>query len=326
MSDILAFAEQRDGILKKGGLEAIAAARLLAGKTGGRVKALLLGKGLDGLLQPLIAHGADEILAADHPQLEKYRTDAYTPVASEQIRKARPAAVLFPASAMGKDLSANVAAELETGLATDCTEIDWDGGALVIRRPVYAGKAVATMKVLGTPPMASLRPHAYSALPPDPGREGGTKKIEIFLDETKIRARLEETVTAKERKADLTEAEIIVSGGRGMKGPEHYKLLEELAGVLGGVVGSSRAVCDAGWRPHSEQVGQTGKTVSPNLYFAIGISGAIQHLAGMSTSKVIVAINTDRDAPIFQAATYGIVGDLFQIVPALTQALKKYKG
>ena len=212
--------------------------------------------------------------------------------------------------------------KLGVGLASDCTSLAWQDGALVATRPVYAGKAIQTVRLAGTPAMASLRPRAFSATERRPGAKASVEPLAVTLDPARARVRVIELGAAEGGKVDLTEAEIIVSGGRGLRGPENFHLIEELAEALGGTVGASRAVVDAGWRPHGEQVGQTGKTVSPKLYVAIGISGAIQHLAGMSSARCVVAVNKDPEAPIFKIADYGIVGDAFEVVPALTEALR----
>jgi electron transfer flavoprotein alpha subunit len=230
--------------------------------------------------------------------------------------------VLFPASSLGRDLAARVAARLGVGLASDCTALSAAGGRLVASRPIFAGKAIQKIAFPASPALASLRPKAFAPVT-GAGKAGTVEALAFAWDESAPRAKVAGMAGAKSGKVDLTEAEIIVSGGRGMKGPEHFNLVEQLADALGGSVGASRAVVDAGWRPHGEQVGQTGKTVSPKLYVAIGISGAIQHLAGMTSSRCIVAINKDPDAPIFKVADYGIVGDAFEVVPALTDAIRQ---
>jgi electron transfer flavoprotein alpha subunit len=224
---------------------------------------------------------------------------------------------------MGKDLAPRVAARLGAGLATDCTALRAEGGQLVATRPIYAGKVLAEVTWDKPPAVASLRPKIFEPAPPDAARSAAVEMFPAPVAEADLRVRTVEVKAAAQGQVDLTEAEVIVSGGRGMKGPEGYGVLEELAAALGGVVGASRAAVDAGWRPHGDQVGQTGKTVSPRLYVACGISGAIQHLAGMSGSRCVVAINKDPDAPIFKVADYGLVGDLFEIVPALAGEVRK---
>src|SRR5262249_23681907 len=229
---------------------------------------------------------------------------------------------LFGASAIGKDLAPRVAARLGVGLATDCTALSADGGKLLATRPVFAGKANQKVAFAKVPAIASLRPKVFAPVSRN-GNAAAVEPLAFSWDAAASRAKVVGVKAAGGGKADLTESEIIVSGGRGLKGPENFRLIEELAEALGATVGASRAVVDAGWRPHSDQVGQTGKAVSPKLYVAVGISGAIQHLAGMSSSRCIVAINKDPEAPIFKVADYGLVGDLFEVVPALTRAVKE---
>jgi electron transfer flavoprotein alpha subunit len=231
--------------------------------------------------------------------------------------------VLFGASSLGKDLAPRVAALLGVGLASDCTALDASAGKLTARRPVMAGKAFEKLAFPLGPALATLRPKVFAAATPEAGKTAAVEPLAFEWDANAPRAVVTGTSGASGGKADLTESEIIVSGGRGLKGPENFALVEALADALGATVGASRAVVDAGWRPHGDQVGQTGKTVSPKLYVAVGISGAIQHLAGMSSSRCIVAINKDADAPIFKIADYGVVGDLFEVVPALTEAIRK---
>ncbi len=233
--------------------------------------------------------------------------------------------LLLGASAQGKDLSARLSARLGVGMAQDCTEFSIDGGNLIATRPIYAGKAYAKLTYNDSfPQMATARPNVMTMNEPDESKSAEIADASFTLDDAAIKAKTVEVVKDESGKVDLTEADKIVSGGRGMKGPEGYDILEELAGAIGGTVGASRSAVDAGWRPQTDQVGQTGKIVSPNLYIAAGISGAIQHLAGMATSKVVVAINKDPEAPIFQKADYGIVDDLFNVVPALTEEVKKF--
>jgi electron transfer flavoprotein alpha subunit len=320
---ILVFVEARDGQIKSTSLEAVSEARRLADKGSlGDVCAVVPGSKGDGAAA-LGAYGADRVWTVDHELVQRYQPESYVASVLEAVKKASAQVVLFPASAMGRDLAPRVAARLGAGLASDCTALDWQGSALVATRPVYAGKAISTVKIVGSPALASLRPRAFAQTEHRPGASAAVEPLGIALDASRARVRTVELGASSEGgRVDLTEAEIIVSGGRGLRGPEHFHLIEELAEALGGTVGASRAVVDAGWRPHAEQVGQTGKTVSPKLYVAVGISGAIQHLAGMSSARCIVAINKDPDAPIFKVADYGIVGDAFEVVPALTEALK----
>jgi electron transfer flavoprotein alpha subunit len=323
---ILVFAEQRDGLLKKAAFEAVSQGRRLADQLDGSLTVALAGSGLEGPVGQLDGWGADTVLTADHPDLQYYNAEGYSFVLSGMIRQAAPAVVLLPATAMGKDVAPRVAAILGAGLATDCTALELVDGRLIARRPVYAGKAIATVRWAGdTLQMASLRPNVFPAEP----REGsGSPEVTPFsVDglEGKSRARVREVVGGGGETKEITEADVIVAGGRGMKAADHFAMLETLARTLDGAVGSSRAVVDSGWVDHQTQVGQTGKTVSPQLYIACGISGAIQHLAGMSSSKCIVAINKDSEAPIFKVADYGIVGDLFEVVPALTEEVARLK-
>jgi electron transfer flavoprotein alpha subunit len=319
---ILVFVEVRDGQIKSTSLEAVSEARRLADKGSlGEVCAVVPGSKGDGAAA-LGAYGADRVWTVDHELLTRYQPESYVACVAEAVKKASAQVILFPASAMGRDLAPRVAARLGAGLASDCTALDWHGGALIATRPVYAGKAISAVKIAGTPGLASLRPRAFPQTERRPGASASVEPLGITLDSARSRVRTVEVGAAEGGKVDLTEAEIIVSGGRGLRGPENFHLIEELAEALGGTVGASRAVVDAGWRPHSEQVGQTGKTVSPKLYVAVGISGAIQHLAGMSSARCIVAINKDSEAPIFKVADYGIVGDAFEVVPALTEALR----
>lgn len=319
--NLLVFAEVRDGALKKSSLETLSEARRAASGLGGQVAAVLVGEGIRAHAEALGKFGAARVYVVDSPRLKYYAPEAYARAVVEAVRKSGAGAVFMAATSMGRDLAGGVAAVLGTTAAADCTAVSVEGGALTARRPVYAGKAYLTVAFRKPPAVLSLRPNVFAA-----SESGGTAAVEdlaVAFEEADFRSAVREVAVTAQGKVELTEASVIVSGGRGLKGPEHFVLRDELAAVLGAAVGASRAVVDNGWRPHSEQVGQTGKTVSPNLYVAIGISGAIQHLAGMRTSKVIVAVNKDPDAPIFKAATYGIVGDVFEVVPALTQHLKK---
>jgi electron transfer flavoprotein alpha subunit len=266
------------------------------------------------------------VLTAQDPRLAAWSTAAHAAAVVHAAKALNPAAVLFAATAAGRDLAPAAAAGLDTAVAADCTGLAVDGGRLLIRRPVFAGKAVLTCRFAQPPAVVTLRPNVFAAAPPDPSRTAAVEPLPVAWEERDFAASVKEVKAVPAKRPELTEAAAIVSGGRGMKGPEHFHLIEALADSLGAAVGASRAVVDAGWRPHAEQVGQTGKTVSPNLYIACGISGAIQHLAGMSSSKVIVAVNRDPEAPIFKVATYGIVGDAFEVVPALTAEFKRALG
>jgi electron transfer flavoprotein alpha subunit len=321
--NVLIVAEHRDGDLKKVTFEMLGEGSRIAEKLGGAVEAALLGSAVSGLADALAHYGAAKVYLADDLSLEKYSGEGYTTVLARLIRKAEPVVVLLGATNQGKDLAPRVAARLGLGLASDCTAFDVAaGGRLVITRPVYGGRAIATVVEKTTPQMATVRPNVTAPLEPDALKTAPVEKLAVEIGN--IRAKVIDLIQeSDQQQVGLAEAEIIVSGGRGLKGPENFCLLEELADVLGAAVGASRAAVDAGWIDHSHQVGQTGRTVTPNLYIACGISGAVQHLAGMKTAKCIVAINKDPDAPIFRVADYGIVGDLFEVVPILAEEFKK---
>ena len=321
MPGIVTFAEHRDGKLRRPSLEAVSEARRLASSLQGPVTAVLVGPGVEGLAAELAAHGADKVHVFDDPALGAYATEPYARALAQVVTEAKPSAVLVPATAMGKDLAPRAAARLGAGLVSDCVSFAVKDGRLEARRPMYAGKAYATVRWEGDPQMATLRPNVFPLEKADASRKAEVAKGQV---DTSARAKVTAVHAAAAGKVELTEAQIIVSGGRGLKGPENFHLIQGLADALGAAVGASRAVVDAGWVDHQFQVGQTGKTVSPTLYVACGISGAIQHLAGMSSSKTIVAINKDPDAPIFKVASYGLVGDVFEILPKLTEAAKAY--
>jgi len=322
MPNVMAVLEQRNGILKRVSHEVLSAARSLADDLGGEVHALLIGpKGVD--TGGLGEFGADKVLTCLNDDFQLYQADRFAHVAAEQTTAGGYSVVIVGATAMGKDLGPRIAARLGCTLASDVTSIS-GGEGVVVTRPVYAGKAVYRLKITTEPSVISIRPNAF-----DPVSASRAGSVEEVPGGDSGKGRWARAVQVKEPEhavLDVAEASIVVSGGRGLKESASFGLIEDLADALGGAVGASRAVVDAGWRPHSEQVGQTGKTVSPNLYVAVGISGAIQHLAGMRTAKVIVAINKDRDAPIFKVADYGIVGDLFEIVPKLTEEIKKIRS
>ncbi|HRR41499.1 MAG TPA: electron transfer flavoprotein subunit alpha/FixB family protein [Syntrophales bacterium] len=315
-------AEQRDGALRKVSYELASTARKLADQLGDEVGAVLVGgPGTEALAAQLGKYGVDKVYVAEDPALEPYTTDAHSQAVAAAVKAYDPAILLFAASVQGKDLSARLVGKLATGMATDCTDIKIVDGKMVAVRPMYAGKCYGEVVVEGTPQMASLRPNVFPVV--ENPKNAEIIKFNPGLDPASLKTKVLEVAKDTGGTIDVSEANIIVSGGRGMKGPENYVILEELAGLLKGAVGASRAAVDAGWRPLKDQVGQTGKTVSPNLYIACGISGAIQHLAGMSSSKYIVAINKDPEAPIFQKADYGIVDDLFKVVPEVTKEVKK---
>ncbi len=319
----LVWIEQFRGMSRPTSWEALGAARNL----GGKVIAAVLGSGVEAIAQEAIARGADVVYLADDATLAAYRTDPYVAVLKGIVAQVKPDVLLIGATARGRDLAAALAAELDTGLASDCLDLSVDGnGALLATRPVYAGNLLATITFSEKrPQMATLRARAFPAAEPDTDRQGEIVRIPAALAEDQIGVKVLE-FQAEEGKVSLADARIIVSGGRGVRGPEGFAPLRELADVLGGALGASRAAVDAGWIPYAHQVGQTGRTVRPDLYIACGISGAVQHLAGMGSAKIIVAINKDPDAPIFKVAKYGIVGDIFEVVPALTAELRKRLG
>ncbi len=322
---IWVYAEQEAGKVRKVTFEILSEARKIADKKGEPLCAVCLGNDLSGVENQVAPYGADKVYIVEHEALSQYTSDAYAKALADLIKKEQPSLVLFGATINGKDLSPKAAARVDSGLATDCTEMKLDdSGNFCVKRPTYAGKVLADVGFQNTEiMMASIRPNVLIASAPDTSKTAEVEKVTPEISQDDIRVKVVEVVKTAAGKVDLTEAERIVSGGRGMKGPENYKMLEDLADVIGATVGASRAAVDAGWRDVSDQVGQTGKVVSPNLYIACGISGAIQHYAGMGTSKVIVAINKDDEAPIFSKCDYGVVDDLFKIIPPLTEELKK---
>jgi electron transfer flavoprotein alpha subunit len=320
---ILTFAEQHDGKLRRASLETVSEAKRLAGPLAATVSAVVIGPGGAALASELAAYGADKVIAFGDTGFASYATESYARALAQAIGDEKPSVVLVPFTAMGKDLAPRVAARIGAGLASDCVALWVKDGRLVGRRPMYAGKAYATVEWAGEPQLATLRPNVFPLGQPDASRRAPV--VSLTSDAT-ARARVSAVRATAAGKVQLTEAQIIVSGGRGLKGPEHFHLVEELAEALGAATGASRAVVDAGWVDHSLQVGQTGKTVSPQLYVACAISGAIQHLAGMSSSKHIVAINKDADAPMFKVANYGILGDVFEVLPKLTAAAKAHRA
>jgi electron transfer flavoprotein alpha subunit len=316
---VFAITEQRDGELRKVSFEVVSEGRRLADGLGADLTAVVLGSGIEGFAEELKKYGPDKILVADDAALADYTTDAYTNVLAELIQAADPAVIITGASAQGKDLAGRLAARLDAGVAMDCTEIKLDNGNLIYTRPMFGGKIVANVEIEGLPQIVAIRPNVMDAV--ENSKESAIEKPAVQVGD--VKTKVVEMKMETGDKLELTEADIIVSGGRGTGGD--YAAIEELANELGAAVGASRSAVDEGWRPHSDQVGQTGKTVSPTLYVACGISGAIQHLAGMSTSKYIVAINKDGEAPIFSKADFGIVGDLFEMVPAIAAEVKKLK-
>jgi len=322
MPTILAVAEQRDGQLRRVSLEVVTAARKVADALGAEVHALLIAGGnTAALAAELGRHGADTVLAGESAALAQYAPEPYARAVADAAGGAW--AVFFAADSLGRDLAPRVAARLDAPLASDATALAVEGGELVVTRPIYGGRIFAKVSLQGDPRIVSVRPNIFR---PAPSAKAGAVQA-LPLPAASDRVKVREVKATEGTKLDVAEAPIVVSGGRGMKGPENWPMLEALVAAIGpqAALGASRAVVDAGWRPHAEQVGQTGKTVSPQLYMAIALSGAMQHLAGMRGSRTIVAINKDPDAPIFKVADFGIVGDAFEIVPRLTEEIKARK-
>jgi electron transfer flavoprotein alpha subunit len=327
MADMFAFAEARGGELRKVALEAVAAARHAADATGGgEVHALVMGgPGIASRAEALGRFGADRVTVVEHAGLERYAPESFAATAAEQLKSGSYRAAFFSASAEGRDLAPRVAARLGVGIASDVVGFEIQGDAVLAEHPGYTGKVLVTLRLTGTPAIVSLRPGALPAA--EQPRSAKLVSAPPALDPGAGRVVVTELAQQAGAKLDLGEAPVIVSGGRGLRAAEHFKLVEDLAEAFGNAaVGASRAVTDDGWRPATDQIGQTGRVVSPELYVAVGISGAIQHLAGMRTAKTIVAINKDKDAPIFKVADYGIVGDLFEVVPRLTEAVRKARA
>jgi electron transfer flavoprotein alpha subunit len=323
MAAILAIAEQREATLRKISEEVVTAAATCAEKLGSEVHAFIAGApGVQDGAAQLAKFGAAKVFVAESDQLAQYNAEVLAQLIANHVRSGDYTAVFFGGSSFGKDLAPRVAAKLDVPLATDATAIEVDGADLVVARPIYAGRVIAKVVLEGSPRVISVRPNAFRA---QPRAAAGTAEKVATDGLPAGRVQVREVKAAEGAKIDVSEAPIVVSGGRGLKGPENWHLLEALRDALGSncALGASRAVVDAGWRPHAEQVGQTGKTVSPQLYFAVGISGAMQHLAGMRSAKTIVAINKDADAPIFKLARFGVVGDLYEILPALTEAFRE---
>lgn len=315
---VLVLAEHFDGTFRKMAYEALSEGRRLADALGEPLTGVVLGSGVEAMAADLAKYGADRILVGDDAALADHTTDPYPNVLFDIVKDHDPKILLLGASSRGKDLAARLSARLDAGLAMDCIALRVDGDTLVATRPMFGGKVLAEVAIQGTPQVAAIRPNVMEVVEAQKATAVEKVSVKVGAARTKV---VEKKLEAG-AKVDLTEANIIVSGGRGMGGAD-FTLLEELAETLGGTVGASRSAVDEGWRPHSDQVGQTGKVVSPNLYIACGISGAIQHLAGMGSSKYIVAINKDPEAPIFKKADYGIVEDLFKVVPSITAEVKK---
>jgi len=323
---VFVIAEQRNGELRKPAREALSEGRRMADKLGVPMEAVVVGEGVASLADEIASYGADKVYVVDDAFLKYYHPMAYARVIGELIKEKQPKVVLMGGTQTGRDLLPRVAARVGAGIAPDCTGYEINDGKVVAIRPAISGKVIVHVGFKSEPAMLSLRPNAFPMAEPDASRKAEVENISFEPTDAEKKQVMKEFNLKETGRPELTEAEIVVSGGRGLKGPENFALIEELADLLGAAVGASRAAVDAGWRPQSDQVGQTGKTVSPKLYIAIGISGAIQHLAGMSSSKYIVAINKDPDAPIFNVADFGVVGDLFKVVPVLIEEIKKEKG
>ena len=326
MAHVFAFVETRGADVRKVGLEAVTAARLLADKSGsGEVHALLVGPpGISARATQIGQYGADVVIVAEHVGLANYSPEVAAATAADRIKSTGYRAAIFSTTAQGRDLAPRVAARLGVSLVTDVLSFEIEGDSIVVRHPMNIGKVIATIAISNTPALIAMRPNVIS--PTQNSRAGRIENVQPAIDPASARVKVIETRKGGGGKLDLAEAPVIVAGGRGLKAAENFKLVEELASAFGNAaVGATRAVTDDGWRPHSDQIGQTGRLVSPELYIAVGISGAVQHLAGMRTSKTIVAVNKDKDAPIFKVADYGIVGDVFEVIPALTEAVREAK-
>lgn len=315
---VIVLGEIRDGELRNVSFEGIAAAKTVA--EGGEVVAVLLGESVGNLAQELIQYGADRTVVVENPKLASYTPDGFSQAILAVVEQEQPDAIIFGHTALGKDLSPKVASKLGSGLISDAVAIEVAGGNVVFTRPIYSGKAFEKKIVTDGLIFASIRPNNIAPLEKDASRTGEVSSVSVEIKD--LRTIIREVAKKAIQGVDLTEAKVIISGGRGVKSEEGFKPLQELADVLGGAVGASRGACDAEYCDYSLQIGQTGKVVTPDLYIACGISGAIQHLAGMSNSKVVVAINKDPEANIFKVADYGIVGDLFEVVPMLTEEIK----
>ena len=318
MPGVLVFCEVKDGKLKKVSREALSIGRKL-----GDVSAFVAGSSAASVAAEAGKYGAKKLYAVANNALDAYGTESYTAALQAAIQQAQPAIVLFGGTSNGRDLAPRIAARLNTGVASDVDRLEWADGKLKARRSVYSGKVFATVEVTGTPAIATCRPNAF---PAEESGGGAAEVVNVSYQPGESKARVVETKTPEAGEMSIAEADIIVSGGRGLKEAANFSYIRDLAHAIGGAVGASRATVDAGWIDHQHQVGQTGRVVSPNLYIAAGVSGAIQHLAGMTSSKHIVAINKDSEAPIFRVADLGVVGDLFTILPALTEEVKKAKA
>ena len=326
MANILVFAETRGGELRKVAGEAVSVGRRLADASGGgEVHALIAGPpGVSQKSAVLGRFGADVVLAMEHPSLATFARESIATTIAARAKSASYRAIVLGFSAQGRDLGPRLAAKLDAPIVSDVIDVQLAGDSLTVKHPGYANKVVLTLEIVGAPAIVSVRPSAFTAT--EAPRNARIEPVAPALDPSASRVKVTQVVEGAKGRPDLADAPVIVAGGRGLKAPENFKLVEDLADAFGNAaVGATRAVTDEGWRPHADQIGQTGRQVSPQLYVAVGISGAIQHLAGMRTSKTIVAINKDKEAPIFKVADYGIVGDVLEVVPALTQAVREAK-
>ena len=323
---ILVVGEVAEGALVPISAELLGGARRLAEGSDQTVACFLLGSGVEGVAKEAIAFGADEAFVVDDPALTEYNSDVYLQAMLKVAEQLSPAMILFGQTNLGRDLAPRLAFRLETGVIMDCVEMTMEGGRLMATRPCYGGNARAVNAVRTDPQIATVRAKSQDPLERDDSRQGQVTKIDAGIDEAVVRVKVTERKGMTAEGVRLEDADVVVSGGRGLGGPENFGVIEELAGALGAAVGASRAVCDLGWRPVSDQVGLTGKVVSPTLYIAIAISGASQHMAGCSGSKNIVAINKDPDANIFKASRFGIVEDYAKVVKPLTEAVQREKG
>jgi electron transfer flavoprotein alpha subunit len=320
MAGVLVFCEVKDGKLRKASREALSIGRKLAGKAGGDLIAVAGGANAGQVGEEAGRYGAKALHAAKSNSLDAYNSESYAALLKQVIDQVKPSIVLFGGTSNSRDLAPRIAARLGVGVASEVDRLEWADGKLRARRPVYSGKVFANVEVTGTPAIATCRPNAF---PAEESGSAAAQVVDVQFQAPDTKSKVLETKAPDAGELSIAEADIIVSGGRGLKEAANFSYIRDLAHAIGGAVGASRATVDAGWIDHQHQVGQTGRVVSPNLYIAAGISGAIQHLAGMSSSKHIVAINKDPEAPIFRVADFGVVGDLFQILPALTEEVKK---
>ena len=319
---ILAVLEQREGILKRSAFEAVSVAHNLVSQLNLEAQAIVVGNEISNI-DEIPSYGINKIIHLKNTELANYSSSSYKEAVTNYAKESDADYIIISNTSLGKDLAPRIAVGLEAGCLMDCIKLDTSSGEIIATRPIYAGKAIIDIKCNSAKKVITIRPNVFKTQRVDNPASADVTIKEITSPNIKTRVK---EFKKSEGKLDVAEADIIVSGGRGMKAPENFHLVEELADSLGAAVGASRAVVDAGWRPHREQVGQTGKTVSPNLYVACGISGAVQHLAGMSSSKYIVAINKDKDAPIFTVADYGIAGDTLEVIPVLIEEIKKIKS